>query len=335
MSDKYIGVDVGGTKIAVAVLEDGALEHQGIKRTDATDADALIAEICALVEGIGTDGIKAIGVGVPSVVDFESGTARTSVNVPLADVPLRKVLGERLGLPVFVDNDATVAALAEACVDGEIAIENLAMLTVGTGVGGGRPQRSPRPWRHRCGSRARSHADRPRPRGRRSRPGRLPAAGLARGRRARLALDRLAEAAATAHPDSYLGRRLAGGDEITGHDAVDGAKQGDEVAVGLLAKLGRRLGIGIANDQRPRPRRGCDRGRRLDCRRAAARAGPAKRRRLCPARGRDEDRDPAFRAWPDRRRARSRPTCQTGTDATRGIEPMTETTDAGTDQEAP
>ena len=59
------------------------------------------------------------------------------MNVPLADVPLRNVLGERLGLPVFVDNDATVAALAEASVDGEVAIDNLAMLTVGTGVGGG------------------------------------------------------------------------------------------------------------------------------------------------------------------------------------------------------
>ena len=58
MSDKYIGVDVGGTKIAVAVLEDGALEHQGIKRTDATDADALIAEICALSRESGPTGSR-------------------------------------------------------------------------------------------------------------------------------------------------------------------------------------------------------------------------------------------------------------------------------------
>ena len=57
--------------------------------------------------------MAAVGVGIPSVVDFETGTARASVNVPLADVSLRTVLGERLGLSVYIDNDATVAALAE------------------------------------------------------------------------------------------------------------------------------------------------------------------------------------------------------------------------------
>jgi glucokinase len=248
MSDRYIGVDVGGTKVAVALLEDGALDHQGVQRTDATDSDGLIAEICALVEGIGTDGVKALGVGVPSVIDFASGTARTSVNVPLADVPLRKVLGERLGLPAFVDNDATVAALAEASVDGEIAIENLAMLTVGTGVGGGLVLNG-RPYRGTTGAAAElGHMligldltdEIPEPTG-------FPQPGSLESVAAGSALDRLAQAAASAHPDSYLGRRLASGDEITGHDAVDGAKQGDEIAVGLLSKLGRRLGVGIAN----------------------------------------------------------------------------------------
>ncbi len=62
----------------------------------------------------------------------------SSVNVPLADVPLREVLGERLGVPVFVDNDATVAALAEAH-DEQLrpVIRHLVMITVGTGIGGG------------------------------------------------------------------------------------------------------------------------------------------------------------------------------------------------------
>ena len=50
MSDSYIGVDVGGTKVAVAVLGDGELSHHGIQPTEATDGDALIDEICTLVE---------------------------------------------------------------------------------------------------------------------------------------------------------------------------------------------------------------------------------------------------------------------------------------------
>ena len=75
---------------------------------------------------------------MPSVVEFETGRVVSSVNIPLADVPLREVLGERLGVPVFVDNDATVAALAEAHDDElQLVARDLVMITVGTGVGGG------------------------------------------------------------------------------------------------------------------------------------------------------------------------------------------------------
>ena len=77
------------------------------------------------------------GVGVPSVVEFATGRVKSSVNVKLADVPLRTVLQERLGLPVFVDNDANCAALAEAYEDGRMVSHDLVMFTVGTGVGGG------------------------------------------------------------------------------------------------------------------------------------------------------------------------------------------------------
>jgi len=77
-------------------------------------------------------------VAVPSVVDFATGRVRSSVNIPLADIPLREVLRERLGIPIYVDNDATCAALAEAYEDdGSLTARHLVMFTVGTGVGGG------------------------------------------------------------------------------------------------------------------------------------------------------------------------------------------------------
>jgi hypothetical protein len=80
----------------------------------------------------------AVGIRLPSVIDFATGRVVSSVNVPLADVPLRQVLEERLGRPVFVDNDATVAALAEAHDEHlEMVVRNLVMITLGTGVGGG------------------------------------------------------------------------------------------------------------------------------------------------------------------------------------------------------
>ena len=71
---------------------------------------------------------------MPSQIEYATGTVETSVNIPLTGVPLREELGRRFGVPVFVDNDANCAALAEAHILGE---DNLVMLTLGTGVGGG------------------------------------------------------------------------------------------------------------------------------------------------------------------------------------------------------
>ena len=79
----------------------------------------------------------AVGIGVPAVVDVATGRAKWSAHVKLADVPVRALLEERLGLPVFVDNDTTCAALAEAHDGARMAVRNLVLIAVGTGVGGG------------------------------------------------------------------------------------------------------------------------------------------------------------------------------------------------------
>jgi glucokinase len=135
VSGRIIGVDVGGTKVAVAALEDGTVGEAVVEPTDTSSTDAFIEQ---LVRMIGSHGdADAVGIAVPSVVDFATGTARFSVNIPLAGVPLREVLGSRLGIPVFVDNDATCAALAEARADPDAIPKVLVMFTIGTGVGGG------------------------------------------------------------------------------------------------------------------------------------------------------------------------------------------------------
>jgi glucokinase len=136
MIERVIGVDVGGTKISVAVLEGSTLHAPVLRRTHTRDGAKLLEQ---LVEAICEAGeARAVGVAVPSVVDFATGRVRSSVNVPLADVALRDVLSERLGIPVVIDNDATCAALAEAYDDdGSLVARNLVMFTIGTGVGGG------------------------------------------------------------------------------------------------------------------------------------------------------------------------------------------------------
>src|SRR3954452_20405651 len=136
MPQRFIGVDVGGTKVSVAVLEDSTLSDPILRPTVLDSSDGLINQLAGLIDEQGPP--EAVGIGVPSVIDFATGTARHSVNVPLQDVPLRRLLTERLSLPVFVDKDATVAALAGAHADDLQPIaQSLVLFTIGTGVGGG------------------------------------------------------------------------------------------------------------------------------------------------------------------------------------------------------
>jgi glucokinase len=140
VSPSVIGIDLGGTKVAAAALRDGKLGDSIQHPTELSDSDVLINQLVAIVkEAQGDQPLDAVGIGVPSIVEFATGRVIASVNIPLVDVPLRSVLGERLGgVQVFVDNDATVAALAEAHDESlQLVSHNLVMLTIGTGVGGG------------------------------------------------------------------------------------------------------------------------------------------------------------------------------------------------------
>jgi glucokinase len=241
MSGLVIGVDVGGTKMSVAGLGEAPV----LTPTDCDGAEELMAQIVRQVRAVaGEREIAGVGVGIPSVIEFASGRVRSSVNIPLEDVPLREELAARLGVAVFVDNDATLAALAEAHDEaGNLDAPNLVMLTVGTGVGGGIVING-RVYRGATGAAGElGHtligADVDAPAG----PG-FPRAGSLEALAAGHVLDGLAREAAARHPDSALGRL---GTAACGPDVVAAAREGDAVAVELLAVLGRRLGIGIAN----------------------------------------------------------------------------------------
>jgi glucokinase len=244
-----VGVDLGGTKVAAAALRGRELGESVVKPTVLSSSDALIAQLVDLVRGAGDGTIDAVGIGVPSVVRFETGRVVSSVNVPLADVPLRHVLGEQLGVPVFVDNDATVAALAEAH-DEELNLvaRNLVMLTIGTGVGGGIVLGG-RIYRGSTGGAGElGHTivgldlsrDVPE-------AGVFPQPSSLETAAAGHALDRLAREAAAADPGSALGKELSEAGTVVGADAVAAAVKGDSVALATVRLWARRVGIGIAN----------------------------------------------------------------------------------------
>jgi glucokinase len=246
---QLIGVDVGGTKVAVATLEDARLSNSLVRPTDVRSAEGLVEEIVAGVGAIRSSRTVAVGVGVPSVVEFATGRVRSSANLQLADLDLRLVLTERLGLAAFVDNDATVAALAEAFDDaGRPIVQNLVMFTVGTGVGGGLVLGG-RVYRGATGAAGElghtlvgvDTAEGVPQAGDFPQPGSLES--LAAGR----VLDRLAAQIADRSPSSALGRLAAGGRAVGGGDAVDAAQAGDPEAIEALRTLGERLGLGIAN----------------------------------------------------------------------------------------
>jgi glucokinase len=245
-----MGVDLGGTKVAVAWLRDRDLSESVLKPTDCSSTAALIDQLVAVIEGVKIDSLDAVGIGVPSIVDFDTGRVVSSVNIPLADVRLREVLSERIGVPVFVDNDATVAALAEAHDEQmRLVARDLVMITVGTGVGGGLVLGG-RIYRGATGGAgelghtlvgADLSGD--------SVPahGTFPQRGSLEYEASGHALDRLAIEAARQHPDSALGRLHRQGKPVLGVEAVDAAQAGDAEAERILEVWGQRLGVGIAN----------------------------------------------------------------------------------------
>lgn len=225
-------MDVGGTKVSVAALENTVLSQPQVRPTEKSSPEALVDQLEQAVRAAGPAG--AVGIGIPSVVDFETGTARSSVNIPLQGVPLRSLLADRLGVPVFVDNDATVAALAEAHDDDFAVIaQSLVMLTAGTGVGGGIVLGG-HIYRGATGAAAELGHQ-------------LVAADLADGAPEHSeaapqpgSLERFASGRAL----DQLGRERGIGD---GHAVVEAARAGDERALEVMRVLGGRLGVGIAN----------------------------------------------------------------------------------------
>jgi glucokinase len=246
---EFIGVDVGGTKIATAVLEGGELSESVIVQTEQGSQEALLEQLAQAIEAARTDQTRAVGIGMPSIIEFATGRILASVNIPLHDIPLREHLSARAGVPVYVENDAGCAALAEAFEGGRITVSHLVMFTLGTGVGGGwvlggRLYRGPSTSAAEVGH---TIVGRDLTEGDAGEEDPFPQRGslesLASGR----ALDRLADDIAIRYPDSFIGRRYADKGDVDGFDVVEGSEAGDHASRYCLQILGERLGIGIAN----------------------------------------------------------------------------------------
>jgi glucokinase len=144
MADYSIGIDLGGTNLRAAAIErSGKMMRKIAGRTHLSagrDAvvDDMVAAIRTLRDEFGAGGLAGVGVGAPGFIILEKGVITNSNNLPGFDnFPLRDEISAALGSPVILENDANAAALGEKWIGAGRGVDDLALRTLGTGVGGG------------------------------------------------------------------------------------------------------------------------------------------------------------------------------------------------------
>jgi glucokinase len=241
-----IGLDAGGTNLLAGALAGNAeVEHRVYRRWGGGDQDEVLA---TMVEAVGevrsaAGPVDAVGFGIPSLVEAATGVSVSSVHLPLDGVPFRDVMHARLGLPVYVDNDVNLAALAEQRVGAARGARVVVMLTLGTGIGGaivlgGKVFRGADGAAGELGH-VTVDIDGP------PCQGNCPNRGCLEVMASGTAIGHEGERVARELPASALGRALAQGLPVTGEFVADLALHGDFEAQGVLDLVGRRLGAGL------------------------------------------------------------------------------------------
>ncbi len=246
-----IGVDLGGTKMLVGVVDGhGETVHRRVATSAGLTGEALLELLDAELR-IATEcrpDVAAIGLGVPCIVDVRREICLNSNHLPLVEVPLKQRVAAATGMPVALDNDGNAAAVAEWSRGAAAGAGDVVMLTIGTGIGGGlilggRPYRGSRGGAAElghvvvdvngppCQGNCRNH-------------------GCIESIASGTALRIEAEFAVAEFPESGLARAAAEGAVVDGHLVTELAQAGDPVSVEVLETIGRRLGValsGLAN----------------------------------------------------------------------------------------
>jgi glucokinase len=246
---RTIGVDMGGTKLLAGAVDTGLSVHYRAQRTlTGLDQSAVLDTAVQAVQEVRQqdgDEIAAVGFGIPCLMDQRTGRGVVAVNLPLADIPFAAIMAERLGLPVFVDNDANLAALAEHRAGAARGADEAVLLTIGTGIGGGLILRGEL-YRGAIGSAGElGHVviDKDGP----PCQGNCPNHGCVESLASGTALAREALRLARERPQSGLGRALAEGRELAGPLVTELAHDGDETAIEVLDVIGTNLGVAIVS----------------------------------------------------------------------------------------
>ena len=141
----YVGLDVGGTSMKAGVVDDSGAPLSSVSLpTEAQRGQEFgLGRMCETIRaavaaaGVGMDSIAAVGVATPGTMDIPAGMILESVNMPWANVPVRRHVQETFGLPTAFQNDANAAAYGEFWAGAGRGARSMVLFTLGTGVGGG------------------------------------------------------------------------------------------------------------------------------------------------------------------------------------------------------
>ncbi len=248
----YIGIDIGGTNLKAGLVDEHGrlLATRKMKIHEIADPAALAETIYALsVElcrsyGCTMEEIASVGVGCPGAVEIRGGSILYTCNLPLRNVPLRRLFHRCSPLPLYIENDANCAALAEYYVGGGRSSKRFITITLGTGVGGGvihngKIFHGSNGMAGEVGHMSIEMDGEPCPCGRRGCWERYASAA---------ALKRQTSRALAAHPDSILARVVAENDgHVSGQSAFIAARQGCRVGQSVCDRYIRYLATGIIN----------------------------------------------------------------------------------------
>lgn len=242
-----IGIDLGGTNIAVGVVNDRyeIVARRSVPTGAERPAEEVIRDMGdAVEEALRQAGLTAVdcasmGVGSPGACDPQTGVVKRAYNLNWFDVPVCRMLHQRFGIPVRLGNDANCAALAEVVAGAAVGCQDMVLITLGTGVGSGIISRGKILSGLRGGAGEAGHMllvldGEPCTCGRR---------GCWEAYSSATALIRQARQAAAEHPESLL----AGAEEITGKTVFDAADRGDETANAVVDRFCDYLGAGVTN----------------------------------------------------------------------------------------
>ena len=244
----YVGIDLGGTGIKAGLVDEQGhiLEKVSCPTKIERGHEAVIADMARLsyevIEKAGKtlDDVKAIGIGLPGVLDPRTGRVPFCTNLGWHDVPVIQLMQKDIDKPIYVDNDATVACLAENVAGVSAGAKSSVFLTLGTGVGGGIV----------IGGKVYSGSH-----GVGSELGHMIVVvdgeqctcgnrGCWERYASATALIRMGKEAAAAHPESVLAKDVEG---MNARMVIDAAREGDEAAMGVFDRYTTYLATGLVN----------------------------------------------------------------------------------------